>query len=308
MKTKSIFSIGFIAVLSICLFLSAGCREEEKPGGDQPSYTYPPATEAGNTAAALQTEALQPEGPTPTPKVTAAPLPEDQKGIPQEDAEILYDEQFENNMLCDDTLASNDNGYTITDGKLTFGVDQWYALVPDFYCETGADYNQFEYYIDLSSQYGPDPSADGHGTYMACLIGVRVNTTDNTGIPTQDTGYWISASHSRELIVYPSGNNTSGYWPDGGFRISLEDGFMDMKHLLITDCGDQLFFYILSEDGTRSLFLRAEIGAKEIKSYDKDGNLLNTSDNLLTDNGGYLWLFNHYGNTTVERIAIKASK
>ena len=89
MKTKSIFSIGFIAVLSICLFLSAGCREEEKPGGDQPSYTYPPATEAGNTAAALQTEE-----PTPTPKVTAAPLPEDQKGIPQEDAEILYDERF----------------------------------------------------------------------------------------------------------------------------------------------------------------------------------------------------------------------
>lgn len=303
MKIMSISFINKVSIFTICVIclltlVSCNTSDDNTEGG----YTYPPSTTVVATPT-VNNEVT----PSPTAKPTAKPLSDDQKGIPQEDSEVLYSDTFDNDVINNDAITSNEEGYEIVNGLLKFKEDDWYTYAPDIYCEVGTEYNQYEYYVDISAYYGASPNPDGGPTYMTCIVGVRVDTADGTTIPTGDSGYWIAISHSKEIIVYPTGGASEGYWPGGAFFAKVDEGFINMKKLLIVDSGDQLFYYIISNEGERSLFLHVVITSSEIMSYDKDGNLLHTANNHFTNNGGYFKLFNHYGVTTIDNVTIKAS-
>ena len=273
--------------LAICFFGLTSCDNTSESG------------QASENLSDSQTEPLEPfyeEGP----------------GRPDPSSEIVYEERFRGNRLSDDTVMGNiysESDYAIENGLLTFATDTAHSLAIDIPLTAGGEYRQIEYYIDFSACFGSSLPNDTGATWMACFVGVRLDTVDANPF-NEDGGYWLAVLQGRHILVYPSGMAANETWPAGEFEAMLGPGesFFVINQLLIVDTGDELYFYFVpKKSGELSLFLRVEIAGEEIKSYDKDGALLNVSDNYL-GKGGYLKLFNHFAETYVEKIVIKGAK
>lgn len=100
-----------ILLTLITALVLTSCKNE-----DQPKSTATKAPEQTQAVTATPSPTAEPtEAPTPTP--SKEPLG-DKLGIPQEDAEVIFMDDYEEGVPADESMFRYSNGHEIVDGKL----------------------------------------------------------------------------------------------------------------------------------------------------------------------------------------------
>lgn len=248
--------------------------------------------------------------PTPTPAPTVAPLDESERGIPQEDADILFKDEFKDNDADGEAIFRNgalpvhhfENEEMILSHDGSAFVDNWESYSPDYYCTAGTKHNQFEFHVDLKTSYTKE-----NDVWMACFLGARVQEAGgDAGIPTDPAAGFFVAISKKKATIYPG---TAGQWADGSKMIDLPETADTMHTYIIVDDGTCLYYYMVLSNGDRYLLLKADVSGEKTLVYDKDGNEILKVTNMIAGNtGGYFKLFNHMGHTTVDNVIVKGNK
>lgn len=291
---KRVFYIVFILLFVLILSLTA-CQS----GGEKAAPTPTPTEEAERT-------------PTPTPPPTATPAPtprplsEEQKGIPQEESEEIFKDEFKDDKISIDafTRGGQADFYAVIDEQLYLSydgyefVDAWDTYAPDWYLTVGDTHSQYEIYIDMQTTFERDDQ------WMACFLGVRTQyNSGEHGIPTDpSSGFWVAICKDRATI-YPG---TANQWAAGLVQIQLPESAETMHTYIIVDDGQCVYYYMVLSSGERHLLLKADISGETTVITDANGEELLQCDNMIQDNtGGYFRIFNHMGNTIVDKVVIK---
>jgi hypothetical protein len=292
------FLILSIVLISLVFF---GCQKDiEKDPSPTPSPT--------ETEKVDKTDAPTPE-PTEekTPEPTKEPLPGEQLGIPQDDAEIIYLDDFVDNYINPEALFRYNNGHEVVEEQLYLStykgvpVELVDTYSPDYYCEAKVDgISQVQFHLRFKTSHEraeKDP-------WMSAVIGVRVyEPMGNSFKPSdEDSGMYMAVTQFNKILVY---HGIPGQWPRGAFSMEIPNGFGEMCELVIVDTGDKLFYYQKLEGSELTLFMTIEL-SDQIKCFDADGNEVYSADNnLKEDKGGYFKIFNHFGRTVIDEFSIK---
>lgn len=291
---KKAFCVIFVLLFVLILSLTACQTGGEKNGKPTPT----PTEEAERT-------------PTPTPKPTATPAPsprplsEEQKGIPQEESEEIFKDEFKDNQISAEAVTRGTTEvHSIIDEKLYLShdgvdfVDNWETYAPDYYLTVGETHSQYEFFIDLQTTF------NNSNQWMSCFLGARVQqNSGDGGIATDPSaGFWVAICKDR-ATVYPG---STGQWHQGLAQITLPESAETMHTYIIVDDGQCLYYYMVLSSGERHLLLKADVSGEKIIITNADGEKILECDNLIQDNtGGYFKIFNHMGNTIVDKIVIK---
>ena len=113
------------------------------------------------------TKAPTPEPtPTPTPKPTVEPISEEKKGVPQEDAEVLFKDTFDEDNL-EQYLLKQGEFMIVEDGRLLI-PENWSAYIPDVTYDLGVDHSQYEMSVKFKAEEGGDSNP-----WASLFIGCR---------------------------------------------------------------------------------------------------------------------------------------
>lgn len=286
-----------ICVLSIILL--ASCNKVD----NKESPTATPE----NTITTRPTVEVTP-GPTGEPTPSKEPLPENELGLPSEKAEIVYENNFDDEDVL---LYFQKNLYSIDNGILYLGSDDngetwkdWDCISPLFEANTSEAY-QWEFHMKFKAYYARETSMT---PWHTTLVGARIANFAGS-IASGDDGIWVGFSKKNTAVVYPSGSHkdSEGYWPAGAVTIDIPEGFEESKNLIVVDTGDSLFYYIDTANESNVLILRIDITEDEILVYDSEGNQKHKSPNYLDMEYGYYFkVFNHNAGLEVDRLILKA--
>src|SRR5690554_4539217 len=114
-----------ILIVALVLAFAVGCANntDKDDPTEAPATATPEPTEAGPTA--------EPTA-TPEPKPTLPPMDDDEKGKPQEDAEVLIREDFEDGDIDPDEFTLRAEEYIeISDGYMNI-TEVWSAVSPNY--------------------------------------------------------------------------------------------------------------------------------------------------------------------------------
>ena len=299
MNKKSLKIIITIVLSLVLLFALSACKNE---GGDS-DPTPTPTKEVERTATPTPP-------PTATPAPTPKPLPDEQKGIPQEDAEEIFRDEFENDMISAEaqTRGGALDFYAVVDGQLKLShdgsnyIDNWDSYAPDFYLTVGEEHNQYEFYVDLETNFG-DPDS----VWMGCFLGARVTDSSGDGsIPTNPNAGFFVAISETQATIYPG---SEGQWHEGLASVELPEPASEMHTYIIIDDGTCLYYYVVLSNGERHLLLKADVSGDETIVTDNNGEEILRCDNYIKGyTGGFFKLFNHMGYTVVDKVVLKGSK
>ena len=120
-----------------------------------------------------------------------------------EDAEILFEDNFDDNTYAADFLSTFTGDLDIfSDGML-----KCYRPAELFnYSPMELDYDsyfQYEFWADVSAWNETNEAKPGTGSWMGVMLGVRVNNPSLN--PTSDDGYWVSFSQGdKVLFILPA--------------------------------------------------------------------------------------------------------
>ncbi|HHT91997.1 MAG TPA: hypothetical protein GXZ66_00610, partial [Clostridiaceae bacterium] len=130
------FLILSIVLISLVFF---GCQKDiEKDPSPTPS---PTETEKVDKTVAPTPEPTEEKTPEPTKE----PLSGEQLGIPQDDAEIIYLDDFVDNYINPEALFRYNNGHEVVEEQLYLStykgvpVELVDTYSPDYYCEAKVD-------------------------------------------------------------------------------------------------------------------------------------------------------------------------
>jgi hypothetical protein len=289
-------------VLLLCLVVSfaliaVACNDAQEPDPTK----KPETTEAPSEGTPTAEPTATPE-PTETPEPTPTPI----AGKLYEDAEILFEDNFDDNTYAADFLSTFTGDLDIfSDGML-----KCYRPAELFnYSPMELDYDsyfQYEFWADVSAWNETNEAKPGTGSWMGVMLGVRVNNPSLN--PTSDDGYWVSFSQGDKVLVYPTGSASKGIWPAGKFSVDVGVCFNEPRTIACVDTGKQAFFYVVDKDGNEKLFLRADFDDDGmVRSYDAEGNLLDESQDYSANNmSNHFVLFNHISQATVDNVYVKA--
>ena len=137
MVKKRFYLPMLILVLSIVFVLTA-CNNEDSEATPTPTATKE-----------VERTPTPTPPPTATPAPTPKPLPDEQKGLLQEDAEEILKEEFEDDKFIEEGVTKGaTTAYAIVDGQLKLShdgsdfVDDWESYAFDYYAEVGKIHNQ----------------------------------------------------------------------------------------------------------------------------------------------------------------------
>ena len=287
MRSKLFFV--FISLLLVCTFIFVGCDSEGPEATPEPTETA--------------TKEPTPEPtPTPTPKPTVEPIAEEKKGIPQKDAEVIFEDNFEEDNL-DMYLTAQPNWLSVEDGKLVMRED-WTAFIPDINYELGVEHSQYEMTVTFNSAAETDDNP-----WSSLFIACRGPLDMSVPIATQDGYFWVAFNRAAKAYVYPGGGGeySGAAWNLKYFAIDLPEDFSEPHKITVVDCGDVICYYMNTAEEEHYLILKATFEEDEIVIFGNDGSEIWREKNMLQDEGSFMF-FNHYGKTDIDDIVIKGLK
>lgn len=291
MKNKVLL---ILCMLLISLLIITGCGEKT----DDNKSTKEPTTVPTVAVTEVPT-------PSPTPKPTIAPISEDQKGVPQKNAIVLFEDKFDDDDIEDDFFLLQGDYIAIEDGKLNL-LENWVALAPIVDYALGVDHSQYE--LELIYQVAEIAE---NNPWISLFVGCRGPIGGNPVIATENGMFWVAFNGSTKAYIYPGG---SGNYKDGGawntkyFEIDLPEAFVDKAHkITVVDCGDVICYYMNTESEEQYLIVKVLFEGDELICYGNDGTEIWREENLLADEGSFT-LFNHYAQTLIEDIVVKGLK
>lgn len=289
--------------LTLALVLTS-CKEGEQD--PKSTATKAPANTTGTSATAVPT--LEPTAaPTTAPTPAKEPLG-DKLGLPQDDAEVIFFDDYEEGMASTESVFRYSNGHEVVDGKLYLSI---YGGVPveradtyavDYYCEAGKDYEQYQFHLTFKTSHD---KADNN-PWMAAIVGVRVyEPSGGSSFPKdEDSGLYIAVTQNNKIVFY---HGNPGHWPSGACRLDIPQGFGETSELCIVDTGNRIYYYQAPQGGERVLFMTIDVSGDQLIVYDSQGNeVYSAENNLKQDKGGYFKIFNHFGKTEIDEFSIKA--
>lgn len=240
----------------------------------------------------------------PTPKEV---LDKDDVGKPQEDAEVLYYDDFVDGYISSEVLFRYNKGHEVVNDQLYLSryggenVELVDTYSPDYYCEVGGDYSQFQFHLTFKTSHEKaekDP-------WMSTMVGVRVyEALGESSKPNEvNSGLYIALTQVNKLILY---HGLPQHWPQGACKVDIPRGFGEMTQLIIVDTGEKIYFYQESEEEERLLFLSVDIGGEILKVFNSANEEVYSADNnLQNEKGGYFKIFNHFGRVVIDSFEIK---
>jgi hypothetical protein len=247
------------------------------------------------------TKAPTPEPtPTPTPKPTVEPISEEKKGVPQEDAEVLFKDTFDEDNL-EQYLLKQGEFMIVEDGRLLI-PENWSAYIPDVTYDLGVDHSQYEMSVKFKAEEGGDSNP-----WASLFIGCRGDAT--TPIATSNGYFWVAFNFTNKAFVYPGGGGQyeGDAWNLRYFEIELPEDFTEDHTVTVVDCGDVIAYYMNTEEEDYYLILKATFEGDEIVIFGNDGSEIWRETNMIADTGMFMF-FNHYCNSSVDEIVIKGLK
>lgn len=286
--------------LLIITMVFHGCSNNEEPS----ATSTPQATEVVG-----ETDSPTPE-PTeaPTPEPTKEPLKEEQLGIPQEDAEVIYLDDYADGYISNDAIFRYKDGHEIVDDQLYLSiyngnpVERAETYAANIYCEAKKDgISQYQFHLKFKTSH----EKAENNPWMSSIIGVRVYEPLGNSFQPKDenSGIYIATTQFNKIIVY---HGIPSHWPQGAFSLSIPEGFGEMSELTIVDTGDKIFYYQTLGNSDQKLFMTIDLSTDLLIAYDAEGNeVYSAENNLKDDKGGYFKIFNHFGRTVIDEFSIK---
>ncbi len=295
MKKYLLFTLIFIIIF-------AGCQSKEsvQPTASPTQYitvTNAPTAEVKPTAT---------EVPTPEP-TNLPPLQEDQLGVPQDDAEVVYYDNFEDGYISPEALFRYNNGHQVVENQLYLSyyrdanVELADSYAADIYCEVKDDINQYQFHLKFKTSHEKAEKSP----WMSALIGVRVYEPQGGGFLPKDenSGLYIAVTQFGKILLF---HGIPSHWPTGACSIDIPQGFGEMGELTIVDTGNKIYFYQSVSETERKLFLSIDVGGDTLKVYNSNNEeVYSAENNLKQDKGGYFKIFNHFGRTVIDEFSIK---
>ena len=292
-----------ITLLLIFTLAFVACKSENPDNTVQPTaspkqqITNAPTNEVKPTATQVTT-------PSPT-KLPS--LGNDDIGIPQDDAEVIYFDDYEDGFISPEAMFRYNNGHQIVDNQLYlsyFGganVEMADAYSPDIYCEVKDDISQYQFHLKFKTSHEKAEK----NPWMSAMIGVRVYEPQGGSYQPKEenSGLYIAVTQFGKILVY---HGVTSHWPAGACSVNIPQGFGEMSELIIVDTGNKIYFYQSVSETERKLFLTVDIGGDTLKVYNSSNEeVYSAVNNLIQDKGGYFKIFNHFGRTVIDELLIK---
>jgi hypothetical protein len=292
MRIKRILLLILIGMVSL-VFIS--CNKQNTPGTTKEPQNTPSETKEVTTT-------KEPEE-TPEPTESLPKLDESQLGKPQEDAIVVFEDNFEDGQYSPEAIVRYQKYYGIIDDRLYLSyigtTDEWFdaaqTYAPGVYCDFDETISQYEYHITFQTSY-PDSRQE---VWMGCIVGIRVYEPGGEDYKPSDldSGLYLSVTESNELVLY---HGVPAHWPKGACKINVPVSFKETHKLTIVDANGLVYYYADDE-----LFMHVDMVGDELIVYDGEGNEIYKAANNLKDQTGVLKLFNHFAKTIVDEVVIK---
>lgn len=302
MRIRRIMLLILVAMIS---FVFISCNKENTPNATkEPQKTPVETSDATPTKESEET----PDPATPEPTESLPKLDQSQLGKPQKDAIVVFEDYFEDGQYNPEVIMRYQKYYGIIDDRLYLsyiGVsDEWFnaaqSYSPAVYSEFDDKISQYEYHITFQTSY-PDSNKD---PWMGCIVGIRVYepSGDDYKPSDADSGLYLSVTENTELVLY---HGVPGHWPKGACKINIPVSFKETHKLTIVDAKGLIYYYVDTEAGENTLFMRVDMTGDNLIVYDAEGNEVYKAANNLKDQTGVLKLFNHFAKTIVDEVVIK---
>jgi hypothetical protein len=275
-----------LLVMVLVLVLTiVSCNKQDK----EPSATQTPQLTQEPTA-------VPTEGPTAEPKATLKPITN--KGYPQEEAEVLIFEDFDDGEIDENefVVVLGENA-DIIDGEMHI-TREWTALSPEYDYAIGTLHHQYEFSMEYYSTFGRLSAP-----HVAYWVGARVPPERYAAYP---GGFWVAFTHTNIAFVYPGGDNFEGkeHWAEKCFQINVPEEFMTKHKITVVDTGDEIYYYMNTTDEEYYLILKAVLDGADLLLYDKDDNMFWAGENALNDEIGFS-IFSHRQASHTDNVTLK---
>jgi hypothetical protein len=277
-----------LSLLVVAALVFTACDKEDTGPKETPEPTE------------VATKAPTPEPtPTPTPKPTVEPIPEDKKGFPQEDAEELFKDTFDEEDFGN-YLTLQGSYMAVEDGKLII-TEHWSAYSPIVDYQLGVEHSQYQMSVTFSASSGTSP-------WSSLFVGCR-GPEGNVTIADKIGYFWVAFNKDAKAHVYPGGGGVyhGEQWNLKYFTIDLPEDFTENHTVTVVDCGDIIAYYMNTAEEDYYLILKVTFEGEELVIHDHDGNEIWREENMLQEEGSFLF-FNHYCASLVDEIVVKGYK